>query len=45
MEKSDIIQIRVTNNLKKEIRKRAKELNMTVSAYIVFLAQKDLAKI
>lgn len=39
------IQIRISEQLKKQMQKRANELNMTLSAYIIFLAQKDLGKI
>jgi antitoxin component of RelBE/YafQ-DinJ toxin-antitoxin module len=45
MEKTGLIQLRVTPELKEAIVKRAKELNMTLSAYIVYLAQKDLKKL
>lgn len=31
--------------LKKDMQKRAKELNMTVTAYLIFLIQKDLGRL
>lgn len=45
MSSDKLIQIRVSENLKSEMQKRAKDLNMTLSAYIILLAQKDLGKL
>lgn len=45
MKSDKLIQIRVSEKLKGEMQKRAKDLNMTLSAYIIFIAQKDLGKI
>ena len=42
--KNALVQIRITPLLKKEMNKRAAELNMTLTAYLIHLVQKDLKK-
>lgn len=43
--KNALVQIRITPQLKDEMTKRASELNMTLTAYLIYLVQKDLKKI
>ncbi len=45
MEKTSLIQIRVSPDFKKELTERAKKLNMTITAYLTYLASKDLGKL
>lgn len=40
-----VIQFRISSDLKNELKKRATELNMSLSAYIIYLTQKDLGKL
>lgn len=41
----EFVQIKMEAELKKELQKRAKELNMTVTAYLIYLFQKDIGKL
>ena len=43
--KNALVQIRISPLLKEEMTKRAAELNMTLTAYLIYLVQKDLKKI
>lgn len=43
--KNALVQIRISPLLKEEMTKRAVELNMTLTAYLIHLVQKDLKKI
>lgn len=45
MEKKKYIQFLATPELKSEMIARAKELNMTLTSYLIYLVQKDLKKI
>lgn len=42
--KNALVQIRITPLLKEEMIKRVAELNMTLTAYLIHLVQKDLKK-
>lgn len=43
--KKELVQLRMSEQLKKEMKERATKLNMTLSAYVTYLVQKDLRKI
>lgn len=42
--KTQLVQLRISEGLKNEMKERAKKLNMTLSAYVIYLVQKDLEK-
>lgn len=44
MDKTEKINLRVSEGLKKKILDRSEELNMKISEYIRYLVQKDLEK-
>lgn len=45
MPEETFVQLRVSKELKAEMKMKAKELNMTLSAYIIYLVQKDMGKL